>query len=126
VLADSDAETVSEEDTQLETCRKIAQWDDVCASPLRIGHPAQGQEILEYHDGVNSTTILGELFGQRNPRRFVRILLREPVAMDQGPKKDIENANMDFLQRRGAFLLPPRSTRYAPFMTVSALARFCD
>ncbi|RFU27849.1 hypothetical protein B7463_g8504, partial [Scytalidium lignicola] len=110
VLPDSDGDTVTEEDTQLETCRKIAQWSDDPVSPTRVGHPVQGREVLEYHDGVNSTTILGELFGQKRPRRFVRILLREPAPMEQGQRVGTENANMEFLRRQGAFSLPQRLT----------------
>lgn len=93
----------------------IAGWGDDQLSPLRVGHQTKGREILEYYDGINSTTILGELFGQNEPRRFVKITVGESSGVEQGHTEDVESLNMDFLRRRGAFNLPPRSTWYEKF-----------
>jgi hypothetical protein len=79
-----------------------------------MGQPTQGREVLEYHDGVNSTTILGELFGHKNPRKLVRILLRESVPAEQPQTERLENTKLEFLRSIGAFTFPPTSIWYAP------------
>jgi hypothetical protein len=114
---DSDVETVPEEDCQLRICRKIAGWGGNHSTRSKIaqmGCPTRKRELLEYHDGVNSTTILGELFCQNNPQRFVKIMLREAVPVEQGQSEDVEIANMDFLRRRGALSFPPQPIWYVP------------
>lgn len=100
---------MSEGDSQLQICRKIAHWDDDQVLPTLIGQPTQGREVLEYHDGVDSTTILGELFGHKNPRKLVRILLHEPAPAKHSPLEHLENAKLEFLNSIGAFNLPPTS-----------------
>lgn len=88
----------------------IAGWGNDQLSPLRVGYPAKRREILEFYEGVNSTTILGELFGQNEPRRFVKIIVGESRTIEQRQMEDIASMNMDFLRRRGAFDLPPKPT----------------
>ena len=100
---------VSEEESQLEVCRKIAGWGDDKTTSTRLGHQTERREILEYYEGINSTTILGELFGHSKPRRFVRITLRESAVVEHGQTEDGEIANMSFLKARGAFDLPAQS-----------------
>lgn len=97
----------------------IAGWGDDQLSPLRVGHPTKRREILEYYDGVNSTTILGELFGKNKPRRFVKIIVGESSVVEQGQMEDVASMNMDFLKRRGAFDLPPKPTWYELFVLSS-------
>jgi hypothetical protein len=117
---DSDVETVLEEDFQLSICRKIAGWGDdhsTKSTPSQVGCPTKSREILEYHDGVNSTTILGEFFCRNKPRRFVKIMLRESVSGEQGESNNVEAANMDILRRRGALVFPPQEIWYVPCIT---------
>ena len=111
---DFDAGTVSEEESQLETCRKMAGWGDDHSTPTQVGFRTKRREILEYYDGINSTTILGELFGQNQPQRFVKITIHESPPVTQGQTEDTEDVNMAFLRRRGAFDLPPQSIWYVP------------
>jgi hypothetical protein len=67
---------------------------------------------LEYHDRVNSTTILGELFGQSKPQRLVRIALSKTPYSEPGQTEALEDVDMDFMRRRGAFNLPSQSVWY--------------
>ncbi|KAJ9614358.1 hypothetical protein H2200_002494 [Cladophialophora chaetospira] len=87
----------------------MAGWGDDHSATTQVDNQTTRKEILEYHDGVNSTTILGELFGNHNPQRFVRISLRDSARAEQGQAEDVEIANMDFLRRRGAFDLPTQA-----------------
>ncbi|KAK5062908.1 hypothetical protein LTR84_004984 [Exophiala bonariae] len=114
----SDPATVSPEESQLETCRMIAGCGDDQLSPLRVGHQTKKREILEYYDGVNSTTILGELFGQDEPRRFVQITVGESSGIELSQAEDVESVNMDFLRRRGAFHLPSKQIWYEFLISV--------
>lgn len=116
VLHESTAGAVLEEDAPLETCRKIANCSDNAFSPTQPSHLPKGREILEYHDGVNSTTILGELFGQNSCGRFVRLLLDEPAQTALAQIQPTAVETMQFLERSGAFVLPPLATRYVSFM----------
>ena len=116
--AASDPGTVSSEESQLEVCRMIAGWGDDQLSPARVGHQTKRREILEYYDGVNSTTILGELFGQTKPRRFVKITVGESNPIEQGQIEDTESINTDFLRRRGAFSLPPKPIWYVSLVCI--------
>ena len=101
--------TVTEEESQLETCRKMAGWGEDQSTPASMSGRTEEREILEYHDGVNPTTILGELFAQSKPRRFVRVAVRDVFPMQQDQTEDIMTANMEFLRKRGAFNLPSQS-----------------
>lgn len=96
----------------------IAGWGDDQVSPARVGHQTKRREVLEYYDGVNSTTILGELFGQKKPQRFVKITVNESSPFEQGQIEDAESMNRDFLRRRGAFNLPPKPTWYVSFVYI--------
>ncbi|SLM35324.1 hypothetical protein LPUS_04542 [Lasallia pustulata] len=71
---------VREEDTHLQMCRDMTHWCSAPSLPTFVGHLDQGRELIEYHDGTNSITILGEVFGQgqKHLRRLVRILLKNP------------------------------------------------
>jgi hypothetical protein len=98
----------------------MAGWGDDHSTPTRVGFRTKRREILEYYDGVNSTTILGELFGQSKPRRFVRIKIHESLPAAQGQTEDTEDTNMDFLRRRGAFDVPPQSIWYVPSTSIAS------
>lgn len=113
---ESTADVVLEEDTPLETCRKIANCSDSVFSPTEAAHSAKAREVLEYHDGVDSATILGELFGQRSCGRFVRLLLDDPAHGAGNKVRPTAGENMQFLERSGAFVLPPPPTWYTSSM----------
>jgi hypothetical protein len=105
---------VGEEDSQLQICREMSQWGTDASSPTRMGQLDRGREVIEYHDGINSITILGEIFGQKHSKRLVRIVLKDPDP-PQGKQRELsglDDVDAEYLQRKGAFNLPPRQTWY--------------
>lgn len=111
VLLESNGDTVAEEDAPLETCRKMAHSINNAYSPSLISPSAKGREFLEFHDGVSSTTILGELFGHKTCGRFVRLNLHDSQTTP-GYSDTMSGDTRDFLHKRGAFSLPPPRSWY--------------
>lgn len=121
LLATLDDSGVLEEDSQLQICRALSQWENIpsetTVSPS-VPDQNQGQEIFGYHDGVSSLTILGEVLAGSRANKLVKIVLRRKVndAPDPVPS-DSANEHIDYLRQRGAFVLPPGQTWYAtPFL----------
>ena len=109
---DSSAHAVLQEDSQLEICREMSQWGSDFTVRTNVGEAEQGQEILEYHDGINSVTILGDVFGRKSPRKFVRIVLRDRDAKEQQGVSDPDADSREWLRKRGAFTLPSNEAWY--------------
>lgn len=83
-------------------------------SPTSPSQNTNQREVFEYHDGVNSMTILGEALGQQQSNRLVRI-----IVLDDGSKVDpqqafpgLDDADIDYLQKKGALNFPPRHVWY--------------
>ena len=115
---DPDTAAVSEEESQLETCRNMAGWGNDPASPIRVSGRTKRREVLEYHDRINSTTILGELFGQSKPQRLVRITLSTTPYSEPGQTEPAEGVDLEFLRRRGAFNLPSQPIWYVAIRSI--------
>lgn len=99
---------MSEEDSQLETCLRIAQAQDGPAEPATEHSISHGREVFTYHGGVDSTTILAQALSHKIPRKFVRLLLRDSqkdVESIPGTALDVKSA--DYLRSVGAFDVPP-------------------
>ncbi|KIW45076.1 uncharacterized protein PV06_03493 [Exophiala oligosperma] len=105
----ADGEGVTEEDSQLETCLRIARAeDDDAADPdTESSVSQQGREVFTYHGGVDPTTILGQALSHQKPRRFVRLLLRESKkGARPGPGNAPDIKSVEYLQSVGAYDLP--------------------
>lgn len=79
-------------------------------SPISPKQPGDGREIIEYHGGINSITILGEALGQQRHNRLVKV-----VVLDDRPElkanqvlSGLDAADMEYLSKKGALSFPPR------------------
>ena len=109
-VRDRNTNRVAEEDCQLETCLKLAQTDDDRSDLTSGTSPLHAQEVFAYHGGIDSTTILGQILSHQKPRRFVRILLREPHGVGDGSASCLDAKSMEYLRSVGALNIPPSST----------------
>lgn len=109
-LMDPDDDAVSEKDSELETCRRIGSWGPNASPMPKVGQSSHRREVLEYFDGVSSTTILGDLLARQKPRNLVRVLLREPISEEQGVTQQgsANDPKQALLRSLGALDLPSR------------------
>jgi hypothetical protein len=101
---------VSEEDAHLRICQEMSRSFVDPVSPTQLGQSTEGREIIEYHGGVNPITILGEVLGQRQPKRLVRIILQDSERPPD-PSPDVaglDRVDAEYLYKKGAFTIPPR------------------
>lgn len=110
------AEPVGEDESQLQICREMSQWQSMNSHPAPISptSPRKGHEVIEFHGGINSVTILSEVLGRAPLKRLVRIVLRDPQS---GPRHRLElsgldEADIEYLERKGAFTIPPADIWY--------------
>lgn len=103
---DSDGGVVQEHNAQLQICREIASGRSEGDTP-RL---KQGREVIEYHDGTSSITILSKVFGNPQSKKVVRIVLRdyEGNLSQQREFSGLETADLEYLQKKEVFVLPPR------------------
>jgi hypothetical protein len=106
---------VSEEDAHLKICQEMSKRVADSVSPTQLGQPTQGREIIEYHGGTNSMTILAEVLGQKQPKRLVRITLQESERPHDSPQPGagLDRADAEYLDKKGVFTIPPRCCWYA-------------
>lgn len=105
---------VQEEDSELQICREMSQWGKQDSPHNRVGHLDQAREVIEYHEGVNSITILGEVFGRKHPRKLVRIVLRDSD-LPRGKSRELsglDDVDAEYLDAKGAFDLPAKDIWY--------------
>lgn len=105
VLGNGDGKPVAEVNAQFEACRQMAQWGTRQESPTRVGQSPRGREVIAYYDTSSPTTILGEVFAENSPSRFVRVVLSDKKGCG------IDDETKEFLQRKGAFDVPPQQVR---------------
>ncbi|EXJ66291.1 uncharacterized protein A1O5_10443 [Cladophialophora psammophila CBS 110553] len=96
------------ESVELDISRHVSQWSADSASPEQTDPHHQGREVIEYHEGINSATILGDTFGSK-PQGFVRITIRNPETRFQWDSFELDDSDAQYLQRKGAFITPARS-----------------
>ncbi|KAF9889082.1 hypothetical protein FE257_008059 [Aspergillus nanangensis] len=105
-----ESEGVGEDESQLQICREMAEWNAgfPVAAPTSSS-PGKGREVIEYHGGVNSVTILSQALRRAPPKRLVKIILRDPTPKpgQQLELDGLDDADNQYLQRKGAFDLPP-------------------
>lgn len=105
-----DTNRVAEEDCQLETCLKLARTEHDRSDLTSGTSTSRAREVFAYHGGIDSTTILGQVLSHQNPRRFVRILLREPHGVGDGSASCLNAKSTEYLRTVGALNIPPSST----------------
>jgi hypothetical protein len=115
--------SVLEQDAHLQICEEMSRWRSSVSSPTQLGRSTLGREVLEYHGGVNPITILGQVLGKNRPRRLVRIFLKdsESSADQVHALPNVDPSDMEYLQRKGAFNLPPSRTWYVPHSAIVML-----
>lgn len=82
----------------------------VVMSPTSPAQGEGGREVIEYHGGINSITILGEALGQQRHNRLVKVIIREdfPGMNAQNLPPDLDAIDVEYLTKKGALGLPPR------------------
>lgn len=103
---------IREEDVHVRIFQEMSRDRPMVMSPTSQSQNTNRREVIEYHEGVNSMTILGEALGQQRPNRLVRI-----IVLDDGSKLDpqksfpgLDEADLEYLQKKGALKFPPRHT----------------
>lgn len=104
-------EPVGEDESQLQICREMSQWQSTNSHPAPTSptSPPKGHEVIEFHGGINSVTILSEVLGRAPLKRLVRIVLRGPES-NPGSRLELcglDEADIEYLERKGAFTIPP-------------------
>lgn len=101
---------IREEDVHVRIWQELSRRRPTMMSPTSPLQNPNRREVFEYHDGVNSMTILGEALGQPRATKLVRLLV-----LDDGSKVDpqkafpgLDEADVEYLQKKGALKFPPR------------------
>lgn len=104
-----------EEDVQFRICQEMSQARQITMSPIPGPENAGRSEVIEFHEGVNSMTILGEVIGKNQSTRLVKVVVVDDGANSNHSKarQHLDEADMDYLVRKGALTFPPRPTWYA-------------
>ncbi|KAH8807487.1 fungal-specific transcription factor domain-containing protein [Xylogone sp. PMI_703] len=111
---DRETDAVAEEDSMLQTCQQMSNAGSDTASTMSVDWQHQRvQEVIEYHDGVSSVTILSDVLTKNRPKRLVRIRLKDSYPqgglLDANESSQLDEEDLGHLQRKGAFTLPPHS-----------------
>lgn len=108
---------IREEDVHVRIWQEMSRRRPTVMSPTSPPPNTNRREVIEYHDGVNSMTILGEALGHQQANRLVRI-----IVLDDGTKVDtqkaypgLDEADIEYLQKKGALNFPPRHVWYESF-----------
>lgn len=116
---DSGTTSVAEEDVQTHICQELVAAKNPAATISKSSPP---HEILEYQNQMATTSILGEILGQRKSHRLVKVVIAEPSTNGSGNPlysgmkrtRDIELARLnrldqEYLFANGAFDFPPQT-----------------
>ncbi|RFU29310.1 hypothetical protein B7463_g7038, partial [Scytalidium lignicola] len=111
---DRDIDAVAEEDSMLQTCQQMSNSGSDTSSTMSADWQHQRvQELIEYHDGISSVTILSDIFAKNRPKRLVRIRLKDSRSqsglLEGNGLSQPDEEDMNHLQRKGAFTLPDHS-----------------
>lgn len=101
----SENEGVREEDIHMHICDEMSRGRPVDMSPTS----SNGCEVIEYHGGESSVTILGEALAQQQHNRLVKVvLMSERLGSNHGTAKGLDAIDMEYLRSKGALDVPPR------------------
>jgi len=78
--------------------------------------------VIEYYDRLNSITILGEVFGQQQRKRLIRVVVPGPdgLAAKQRELAGLDDADICYLNEKGVHDLPLRKVWYIPLKSLPA------
>ena len=97
---------------------------DGVPSPEKILDPASGRDIVEYHNGLDYLSILGESLSRDKRRRVTRIVVDDEVVYtgfvhpsqhlreDSTELSGLDMTDRDYLIQKGVFTLPPMDCMY--------------
>ncbi|KAK7224457.1 hypothetical protein V2G26_012460 [Clonostachys chloroleuca] len=116
---DSSDCTLHADQARMRTCREISGGGDpVSASAMTS--PGQGRDTVEYRNGLNFISALGELVGSQKPRRLTRIIAHDSILDSEDQSQQYQSsehspaasrlgaAELALLESKGALSLPPR------------------
>ncbi|CAH0025069.1 unnamed protein product [Clonostachys rhizophaga] len=119
--AAQDAEPITHEDqARMRTCHEISGGGDL-VSASAMTSPGQGRDTVEYRNGLNFISALGELVGGQKPRRLTRIMAHDSIldSEDQSQQQQSSGqspavsrlgaAELALLELKGALSLPPKA-----------------
>lgn len=105
---------VSEEDGHVQTLHRMT--NETNETPLFLPHSRlddlRSQQVIEYYDRFNSVSILGQAIGRRQQRRLIHLELPETVLARQRELTGLDQAEIDYLEARRVFELPPKPGWY--------------
>lgn len=105
---------IREEDAQVRIFQEMSRSGHSVVSPASDAQAYDRRDVYEYHEGVNPMTIVGEALGQKGTNRLIRISVLND-ASSFGCRKSfsgLDEADMEYLQRKGALDYPPRTIWY--------------
>jgi hypothetical protein len=110
--SDRDADQmVSEVDVNLQSAQEMARLEPNSSCSPQFQNPPQGLEVFEYHDRLNSITILSRALGNADLHKRVRFVLRdaENASTRQQGLFGLDPIDIDYLRKRGALTLPAKT-----------------
>lgn len=113
----------SEEPDIYEDHARTRVWHEVSGkgdpvSARDMASPGLGRDTVQYRNGFNFISGLGELVGAEKSRRLTRVVIHENEAAEGGmdTRTGLGTPEMNLLQARGALSLPPKSYWYGIFI----------
>ncbi|VUC24102.1 unnamed protein product [Clonostachys rosea] len=119
--AAQDAEPITHEDqARIRTCHEISGGGDL-VSAHDMTSPGQGRDTVEYRNGLNFISALGELVGGQKPRRLTRIMAHDSILDPEDPSQQqhplgqgstmsrLGAAELALLESKGALSLPSKT-----------------
>ena len=104
---------VEKDDVHLRICQEMSRTRGTAMSPSPELQKYNRREVIEFHEGVNSMTILGEALGHQRPNRLVRVLVaEEPNFNPQHRFPGLDEADLAYIAAKGALDVPPPQIWY--------------
>ncbi|KAH7064054.1 fungal-specific transcription factor domain-containing protein [Paraphoma chrysanthemicola] len=97
------------EDTRDDVLARVCQeMTSIGTRAQRTNMSASWSKSLEYHSSLNATGILGEVFGGRECNKFTIIDRGALHARRDDELRGLDQHDLEYLQAKGVFNLPPR------------------
>ena len=107
---------VGEDDVHLHICQEMSRGSVAAMSPSPQAQKLDRREVIEFHEGINSMTILGEVLGHQRPNRLVRVVLADdPKVTSHHRFPGLDDADMAYIAAKGALDFPSPHIWYDQF-----------